>query len=124
MSRTCYSLEKSQGAVRFSGVRFAYPTRPETPVFKVDIRRVHVCRLSQCCHTQHLSFEVKPGECVAVVGASGVGKTSILSLLLRMYEYDDGRIEFDGHDLRTLNAHWLRTQIALVPQEPILFACR
>ncbi|KAJ2399770.1 ATP-binding cassette permease mdl1, partial [Coemansia sp. RSA 2559] len=92
------------GKIRFENVDFSYPTRPNAPVF------------------QNLSLEIEPGSHVAIAGPSGKGKSTVTSLLLRFYDPQAGRILVDGHDLRTLSlAHW-RSHIAMVPQEPVLFA--
>jgi subfamily B ATP-binding cassette protein MsbA len=68
-----------------------------------------------------VTFEALPGQVVALVGPSGAGKTTTLSLLLRLYEIDTGAILIDGVDIRTVQVRSLREQIALVPQEPVLF---
>jgi ATP-binding cassette, subfamily B, bacterial len=69
-----------------------------------------------------ISLDVPVGATVALVGASGVGKTTLVNLLLRFYDPTTGRITLDGHDLRSLTLPSLRRNIALVPQEPILFS--
>jgi len=69
-----------------------------------------------------VTFAVASGEMVALVGRAGAGKTTLLSLLLRFYPPRAGRILLDGADLADLDLRWLRRQIALVPQEPILFS--
>jgi ATP-binding cassette, subfamily B, bacterial len=71
---------------------------------------------------QGISLDVRPGERVAFVGRSGAGKTTLLSLLLRFYEPQAGRIFLDGVDIQSLDLKWLRRQIALVLQEPIIFS--
>lgn len=68
-----------------------------------------------------LSFEVLPGETLAIVGASGAGKSTIVKLLLRLYELDEGRILIDGQDIRECTMASLRQQIAVVPQDAVLF---
>jgi len=68
-----------------------------------------------------LSLEIKPGETVALVGESGVGKTTVASLLLRFYQPKQGRVLVDGMDLREMDLSALRNMIAIVPQEPLLF---
>jgi ATP-binding cassette subfamily B protein len=71
----------------------------------------------------NVSFEVLPGEIVAFVGPSGAGKTTLLSLLLRFYQVHSGQIRLDGVDIASLDLLWLRQQIALVLQEPIILSC-
>lgn len=93
-----------RGAIRFEGVGFAYPTRPEQPALA------------------DLSFEVRPGERVALVGPSGAGKTTIFALLLRFYDPQSGRIRIDGTDIRHCDPLQLRRAVALVSQDPVIFA--
>ncbi|KAJ2458563.1 ATP-binding cassette permease mdl1 [Coemansia sp. RSA 2424] len=93
-----------KGAIKFENVDFHYPTRPNVPVF------------------QNLSLEIAPGSHVAVAGPSGKGKSTITALLLRFYDPLSGRILVDGHDIRGLNLDSWRSHIAMVPQEPVLFA--
>ncbi|HQT47147.1 MAG TPA: ATP-binding cassette domain-containing protein, partial [Acidocella sp.] len=90
-----------RGEVVFEGVGFGYS--PENPVL------------------QDISFALIPGRTVALVGATGSGKTSISNLIPRFYDPAQGRITLDGHDLRDLPLEWLRRQIGLVLQEPVLF---
>lgn len=71
---------------------------------------------------REVTFEIAPGERIALVGRSGAGKTTLVSLLLRFYRPQAGRILLDGTDLATFDLRWLRRQMALVPQEPILFS--
>lgn len=96
--------EPVRGAVTFEGVDFAYPTRPDVPVL------------------QGVDLTLAPGEVVALVGPSGGGKSTIAALLSRFYDPTAGAIRLDGHDLRALDADWLRRQIGVVAQEPVLFA--
>jgi len=70
---------------------------------------------------QEINLEIAPGEMVALVGPSGAGKTSLANLVMRLYDPTEGAIEIDGHDLRRLTFHSLRSQIGLVPQETVLF---
>jgi len=91
------------GAIEFVDVDFAYPTRKAAPV----------CR--------GLSLSVAAGQAVALCGPSGCGKSTLVQLLERFYDPDAGSITFDGVDLRRLNLRWLRSQIGLVGQEPVLF---
>jgi ATP-binding cassette subfamily B protein len=92
------------GAIRFEGVRFHYPTRPDDAAL------------------DGLDLEVRPGETVALVGPSGAGKSTVLQLLLRFHDPQQGRITLDGIDLRALDPQALRSTIALVPQDPMIFA--
>jgi ABC-type multidrug transport system fused ATPase/permease subunit len=69
-----------------------------------------------------VSFELTPGKSVALVGQSGSGKTTIASLLIRLYDPTRGRILFDGVELRELEPDWVRSQIGIVSQEPILIS--
>jgi ATP-binding cassette subfamily B protein len=92
-----------RGDVRFENVIFAYPSRPEVDVLK------------------GLSFSAEAGKVVAVVGPSGAGKSTIASLLLRFYDPKQGRILFDGKPAADYGLHELRGQMALVPQEVLLF---
>jgi ATP-binding cassette subfamily B protein len=69
-----------------------------------------------------VSFTVEPGETIALVGPSGAGKTTIIQLLLRFYDPSSGRITLDGDDLRDLNRADFRRHMALVPQDPVIFA--
>lgn len=90
-----------QGHIRFDRVHFAY--NPERPIL------------------QDVSFEVLPGQRIGIVGPSGTGKTTILNLMLRLYDPQEGRISLDGYDLRQLQQEAFRRHIALVTQEPFLF---
>jgi subfamily B ATP-binding cassette protein MsbA len=94
-------LSTVAGHVRFEGVGFAYD--PRSPV------------LSQ------LSFEARPGEVIAFVGPTGAGKTTVINLIHRFYDPTEGRITADGRDLRQVSVESWYRQLALVPQETILF---
>ncbi|MDP2307896.1 MAG: ABC transporter transmembrane domain-containing protein [Pseudomonadota bacterium] len=104
VNTTGRTLERVEGRVTLDGVDFAYPTRLDAPV----LRGVHV--------------EMEPGRVLALVGASGGGKSTVASLLARLYDPTAGRILLDGVDLRDLDTRWLREQIGAVAQEPVLFA--
>lgn len=91
-----------QGRVAFSGVHFAYPTRSDVPVLN------------------DVALSIEAGEVVALVGPSGSGKSTIAALLTRFYDPQAGVVSLDSADLTTLDPTWLRQQIGVVSQEPIL----
>nr|PZN03454.1 MAG: ABC transporter [Pseudomonadota bacterium] len=93
-----------RGEVRFEGVRFAYPARADRPAL------------------DGFSLHVRAGERVALVGPSGAGKSTVLALLLRFYDPQQGRVEIDGFELARCDPRAVRRQIALVSQEPVIFA--
>ena len=93
-----------RGEVTFDGVSFTYPTRPDTTILDSMVLRV------------------PEGHIQAVVGASGSGKSTIGSMLLRFYDPTSGAVKLDGIDVRELDPSWLRDQIGIVSQEPVLFS--
>ena len=97
------AIRNPQSAIRFDAVHFRYPSRTDMPVLR------------------GVTLEARPGERIALVGASGAGKSTIVSLLLRFYEPDAGRILIGGKDARELDTAALRARMALVPQEVLLF---
>ncbi|XP_021098295.1 multidrug resistance protein 1 [Heterocephalus glaber] len=94
-----------EGNVTFSDVVFKYPTRPDIPVL------------------QGLSLQVKKGQTLALVGSSGCGKSTAVQLLERFYDPLAGTVLVDGTEIQQLNVQWLRAQLGIVSQEPILFDC-
>jgi ABC-type multidrug transport system fused ATPase/permease subunit len=68
-----------------------------------------------------MNLTIKPGQTVALVGSSGSGKSTLVRLLERFFDPVSGQILIDSHDIRSLNVHWLRQQIGIVSQEPVLF---
>ena len=94
----------ARGEVAFADVHFSYPTRPNVSALN------------------GVSFNVRPGEKLAIVGPSGAGKSTIFHLLLRYYDPVCGRITFDGIELPRLDPADLRARIALVPQDSVMFA--
>ena len=96
------ALRVSEGAIEFDRVTFIYGARV-TPLFK------------------DFCLRIEPGERVGLVGHSGSGKTTFVKLLHRLYDVTDGRILIDGHDISRVQQQSLRRQLAMVPQEPILF---
>ena len=93
-------LDDVVGHIQFQSVHFAYQ---EVEVLKA------------------INLDVRPGSIVALVGPSGSGKTTLTNLIPRLYEPNAGRLLLDGHDLQTLDLKFLRQQIGIVPQEPVLF---
>ncbi|XP_074641096.1 uncharacterized protein LOC141898859 isoform X2 [Tubulanus polymorphus] len=100
-----YPQEKLVASVDFRSVRFTYPSRPETEVLK------------------GVTFSVQPGEVVALVGPSGGGKSTIVSLIERFYDPDSGSVSIGGMSVSSLNPKWFRQHMSMVSQEPTLFAC-
>ncbi|XP_010935700.1 ABC transporter B family member 1 [Elaeis guineensis] len=98
------ALDRLRGDVELKHVDFAYPTRPDLSVFR------------------DLTLRARAGRTLALVGPSGCGKSSVISLILRFYEPNSGRVLIDGKDIRKYNLKSLRRAMALVPQEPCLFA--
>ena len=96
------AIDRTRGRLEFEHVSFRYEGRADT--------------LSDIC------FEAVPGEAVAVVGATGAGKSTLISLVPRFYDPYAGRILLDGRDVRTLTLRSLRNQISIVLQEPVLFS--
>jgi ATP-binding cassette, subfamily B, bacterial len=92
-----------RGGITFEGVAFRYPTRPDAPAL------------------HGIDLTINPGETVALVGPSGAGKSTMLQLLLRFYDPQSGVIRLDGQDLRHLSRAEFRRNLALVPQDPVIF---
>ncbi|KAI3948362.1 hypothetical protein MKW98_013860 [Papaver atlanticum] len=97
------TLEDVRGKIEFRHVSFKYPTRPDVQIFR------------DFCLTIH------SGKTVALVGESGSGKSTVISLLQRFYNPDSGHITLDGVEIEKFQVRWLRQQMGLVSQEPILF---
>jgi ATP-binding cassette, subfamily B, bacterial len=99
-----------RGAVTFEHVSFSYSPRSQLP-----------CDRHNTPVLQDVSLTVPAGTTVAVVGSTGAGKTTLVSLLTRFYDPTEGRVCIDGYNLRELTVHSLRRQVAMVLQEPVLF---
>jgi ATP-binding cassette subfamily B protein len=95
-------LPRVRGEIRFEDVTFSYGG--EAPAL------------------DHVSLVVPPGQTLALVGATGAGKSTLAKLVARFYDPDDGRVLIDGHDLRDVTEHSLRSQLGIVPQESFLFS--
>lgn len=94
----------ARGAIRFEDVSFHYPSRAGTSAL------------------DHVDLVIEPGETVALVGPSGAGKTTVIQLIQRFWDPETGKVSLDSHDLRELARHDFRQAIALVPQDPVIFA--
>ncbi|MDF0600317.1 ABC transporter transmembrane domain-containing protein [Psychromarinibacter sp. C21-152] len=97
-------VEPCQGAIAFDNVTFHYPTRPDTQAL------------------EGVSLTIAPGESVALVGPSGAGKSTVIQLLLRFYDPQSGTVRIDGQALTGMTRADFRRAIALVPQDPVIFA--
>jgi ATP-binding cassette subfamily B protein len=93
---------KAQGEITFENVTFGY--QPEHPILK------------------DLNLTIRPGEKIAIVGPSGAGKTTLIKLLLRFYDVDQGSLKLDGTDLRDWNLHALRRNVVSIQQDDFLFS--
>ncbi|KAM9807166.1 ATP-dependent translocase ABCB1-like [Syngnathus typhle] len=105
LSQEGQSLDPFDGNVYFEGVWFHYPSRPNVPVLR------------------GLNLKVSKGETLALVGSSGCGKSTTIQLLERFYDTKQGNVMFDSKSVKDLNIHWLRSQVGIVSQEPVLFDC-
>ncbi|CAL1372966.1 unnamed protein product [Linum trigynum] len=103
-SESGVELDSVTGLIELKTVDFSYPSRP-------DVRILN-----------HFSLTVPAGKTIALVGSSGSGKSTVVSLIERFYDPESGQVLLDGHDIKTLKLRWLRQQIGLVSQEPALFA--
>lgn len=95
--------ETASGDIELRDVSFRYPGRPTVPVLS------------------DISFTICEKKTTALVGASGAGKSTIIGLIERWYDPEEGGIYFDGRDIKDIDLKWLRRQIGLVQQEPVLF---
>ncbi|KAL4222180.1 ABC transporter B member 11 [Mactra antiquata] len=92
-----------ESKIQFNKVTFKYPTRPDTTVLN------------------SLDLSIEPGQTVALVGSSGCGKSTTVQLTERFYDPENGIVSLDKYDIKSLNIQWLRRQIGIVSQEPVLF---
>ncbi|KAF3178414.1 GTPase-activating protein [Orbilia oligospora] len=96
-------IENLKGDIELVGIKHIYPSRPEVVVI------------------EDMNLKIPAGKTTALVGASGSGKSTIVGLVERFYDPVGGEVLLDGHDIKTLNLRWLRENISLVQQEPVLF---
>ncbi|CAO2824302.1 unnamed protein product [Amaranthus hypochondriacus] len=97
-------LESVTGQIELKNVDFSYPSRPDVKILN------------------NFSLVVPAGKTIALVGSSGSGKSTVVSLIERFYDPTQGQVVIDGHDIKSMKLRWLRQQIGLVSQEPALFA--
>ncbi|TKY61652.1 ABC transporter B family member 11 [Spatholobus suberectus] len=97
------TLDSVKGEIELRHVSFKYPSRPDIQIFR------------------DLSLTIHSGKTVALVGESGSGKSTVIALLQRFYDPDSGQITLDGIEIQNLQLKWLRQQMGLVSQEPVLF---
>ncbi|XP_076187473.1 ATP-binding cassette sub-family B member 5 isoform X2 [Aptenodytes patagonicus] len=149
-SKEGYKPDKLIGEIEFRNIHFSYPSRPDVkawfgsqkdpgtipkrqvacshPASKANILHKHTCRLFHISAPEYsqilkgLNLKVQTGKTIALVGASGCGKSTTVQLLQRFYDPVQGEITLDGQDIRMLNVKWLRENIGIVSQEPVLFA--
>lgn len=95
--------ESLNGEIELNNVSFTYPARKEAQVLN------------------DLSLKIKAGQTVALVGSSGCGKSTVIQLVQRFYDVEEGSVTVDNNDIRKLNLNWLRSNIGVVSQEPVLF---
>ena len=103
-SHSKFLIGETKGCIELKDVCFSYPSRPDHRVY------------------DGLSLSIASGSTVALVGSSGCGKSTLVSLIERFYDVDAGEILLDGRNIKEASVQWLRQQIGLVSQEPVLFS--
>lgn len=96
-------MDQIRGEIEFNSIRFTYPSRPESIILK------------------DFSLHVSAGQTVALVGSSGSGKSTVISLVQRFYDVNEGIVKIDGYDIKRLQLRWIREKMGLVSQEHALF---
>lgn len=99
------TLETVEGNIEFKNIKFIYPSRPSALILP------------------EFNLVIPAGKTTALVGSSGSGKSTVVGLVERFYDPIGGEVLLDGHNIQGLNLRWLRQQVALVQQEPVLFSC-
>ena len=100
---TGLKVHEIQGNVDVKEAEFQYPTRPNIQILK------------------RLKLSIKKGESIALVGESGCGKSTVIQLIQRLYDLENGKIDIENENIEALNLPWLRSKLGLVSQEPVLF---
>src|SRR5438105_1706718 len=111
-------LERIRGEVRFEDVSFAYAPRRS----RRHEEGTHDGAAREVRALEHIDLTIPPGQTLALVGATGAGKSTLAKLVARFYDPTEGRVLVDGHDLRDLDSASLRSQMGIVPQEAFLFS--
>ncbi len=103
---TKIELRQLHGDIQFNNVSFNYPQRPDRKILS------------------HFELTIPAGKTLAFFGGSGSGKSTVMQLIQRFYDPDEGSVAIDGYDLKHLNLGFIRSQMAIVSQEPVLFPIR
>jgi ATP-binding cassette subfamily B protein len=114
------TLDRVRGAIEFDHVTFRYPRPDETSVPSLEVTASHSDG-EMVEVLRDVSLSIPPGELVALVGPSGAGKTTLASLVPRLYDVTAGSVRIDGHDVRDLTQHSIHDAIGVVTQDPHLF---
>jgi ABC-type multidrug transport system fused ATPase/permease subunit len=129
-------LPRIEGSVSFEDISFAYarrtrrgaeaaegaPARPDNGLSGAASSMANGSTEPTVLALDHVSLDIPPGQTVALVGATGAGKSTMAKLLARFYDPTEGRLLVDGHDLRDISSSSLRSQLGIVPQEAFLFS--
>lgn len=116
-----HGLVGAKGKVEFEQVSFRYPTASEVSIESLELPGIELRDREQNWVLQDVSFTIEPGKMVALVGPSGAGKTTITSLVPRLYEASSGVVRIDGHDVKELTLDSLRAAIGVVTQDAHMF---
>ena len=109
-------ISRASGELSIKQLSFNYESDPTEKALVDAAEQVSTHML------QNINLDINAGETLAIAGAPGSGKTTLIALLLKLYKYQHGSIELDGYELKNLDKHWLRNQFAVVFQEPFLFS--